>query len=80
MDTASVIRDYIRDELAVGDAVVGDDTPLWGGVVDSVGLMQLITFLEERFGTEISDDELTSTHFRTVADIAALVDRKVADA
>jgi acyl carrier protein len=81
VDTASSIRDYIRDELLIGDdASIDDDTPLWGGVVDSVGLMQLISFIEERYAIEVSDDELTSTHFRTITDIAALVDRKVAGA
>jgi acyl carrier protein len=81
MDTAASIRDYIRDELNVGDAAsLNDDTPLWGGVIDSVGLMSLITFIEERFGVEIDDEELTSTHFGTVSNIAALVDRKVSAA
>jgi acyl carrier protein len=78
MDTATSIRSYIRDELLVTDgASLHDDTPLWGGVIDSVGLMQLITFIEEQFGVEIEDEELTSAHFGTVSDIAALVDRKV---
>lgn len=77
MGTASSIREYIRDELMVTDgSSLRDDTPLWGGVLDSVGLMQLITFVEEQFGIEIGDDELTSSHFGTIADIAALVDRK----
>lgn len=81
MDTAASIRDYIRDELNVGEgASLTDDTPLWGGVIDSVGLMSLITFIEENFGVEIDDEELTSTHFGTVSNIAALVDRKVSGA
>jgi acyl carrier protein len=79
MDTATSIRDYIRDEVRVADgSSLADDTPLWGGVIDSVGLMQLIIFIEESFGVEIDDDELTSAHFGTISDIAALVDRKVA--
>jgi acyl carrier protein len=78
MDTAASIRGYIRDELLVADASsLRDDTPLWGGVLDSVGLMQLITFIEESFGVEIGDDELTSAHFGTISAIASLVDRKV---
>ena len=81
MDTATGIREYIRDELLVADgSSLRDDTPLWGGVLDSVGLMQLITFIEEQFGVEIGDEELTSAHFGTIGDIAALVDRKVAPA
>ena len=77
MDTANDIRGYIRDELLIADgADLRDDTPLWGGVIDSVGLMQLITFIEETYGIEIADDELTSAHFGTVSSIAALVDAK----
>ena len=41
---------------------------------------ELITFIEERFEIEVDDEELTSAHFGTVGDIAALVDRKVAAA
>jgi acyl carrier protein len=81
VDTASSIREYIQTELIMdGDAQLRDDTPLWGGVLDSVGLMQLITFIEERFEIEVDDEELTSAHFGTVGDIATLVDRKVAAA
>jgi acyl carrier protein len=81
VDTASSIREYIQTELIMdGDSKLRDDTPLWGGVIDSVGLMQLITFIEERFEIEVDDEELTSAHFGTVGDIAALVDRKVAAA
>lgn len=79
MDTKSDIRAYIREELLVADgSALQDDTPLWGGVIDSVGLMQLITFIEERFGVEVDDDELTSSHFGTIGDIASLVERKAA--
>jgi acyl carrier protein len=81
MDTASAIREYIQTELIMSrDASLRDDTPLWGGVLDSVGLMQLITFIEERFEIEVGDDELTSSHFGTVGGIAALVDAKVSAA
>ena len=81
MGTASSIREYIRDELTgIDGSSLRDDTPLWGGVLDSVALMQLITFVEEQFGIEVGDDELTSSHFGTIADIAALVDRKAARA
>lgn len=81
METAASIREYIENELLLGDGTsLRDDTKLWGGVIDSVGLMQLITFIEERFEIEVDDEELTSGHFGTVADIAALVDRKVAAA
>jgi acyl carrier protein len=81
METAASIREYIRGQLLMdGEASLHDDTLLWGGLIDSVGLMQLVTFIEERFGIEIDDEELSSAQFGTVSDIAQLVDRKVAGA
>jgi acyl carrier protein len=79
MEAANDIRRYIRDELSVvGGTSLTNDTPLWGGVIDSIGLMQLITFIEEQYGIDIGDDELTSAHFGTISDIAALVEKKAA--
>ena len=81
MDTAASIREYIRtDLLSGGDPPLTDDTPLWGGLLDSVALMELVAFLEERYRVEISDEELTSAELGTVASIARLVDRKVGEA
>ncbi len=79
MDTAATIRGFIGDELLSGtDGSLQDDTPLWGGLLDSIALMQLIAFVEDRFHVEISDEELTAAELGTVARIATLVDRKAA--
>jgi acyl carrier protein len=76
MDTATSLHHYIRDELQIDESSLRTDTPLWGGVIDSVALIRLISFIEEEFGVQIEDEELTPSHFGTIADIAALVDRK----
>jgi acyl carrier protein len=78
MDTATSIREYIRDQLIATEESLRDDTSLWGGVIDSVALVQLVAFIEERFGVQIGGEDLTSAHFGTISDIAALVDGKVA--
>ncbi len=73
------IRDYINSELMLEDssASLSDDTPLLAGVIDSLGLMQLISFIEEEFDVAIDDAEVTATNFRTVGDIQRLIDQKV---
>ena len=45
--------------------------------MDSLGLMQLVAFLEEEFDVEIDDADITADHFRTVGDIETLVTQKV---
>ncbi len=79
MDVSSRIRDFISEEILFEDNSVGlaDETPLLNGVMDSLGLMQLVAFLEEEFDVEIDDADMTADHFRTVNDIEQLVSQKV---
>ncbi len=72
------IKEFISTELMFEDssAVLNDDTPLLEGVIDSLGLMQMISFIEEEFDVAIDDSEVTASNFRTVADIERLVEQK----
>ena len=81
MDVASRIRDFIRAELLFenSDERLENDTPLLDGILDSLGLMQLVAFLEEEFDVEMDDEDITADHFRTVADIGRLVTQQIAE-
>jgi len=78
-EISSRIRDFIATEIMLEDttSTLTDDTPLLGGVIDSLGLMQLISFLEEEFNVAIDDAEVTADNFRTVSQIEQLVSQKV---
>lgn len=53
------------------------DVPLLeSGIVDSVGILEIVTFLEREFAIQISDDDLLPENFGSVAGIAAFVERK----
>jgi acyl carrier protein len=56
---------------------VDEDYPLLEKqVVDSLGMITLISLLEEEFDVEIDDRDVVPTNFRTIKDIAALIDSK----
>jgi acyl carrier protein len=78
MDVAGSIRSFIQDELMFGDASVKveKDTSLCDGIIDSIALMELVAFLEERFGIQIDDTDLSAENFRTVGAIEQLVVRR----
>lgn len=78
-DIGNRIKEFISGELMFEDktATLTEDTPLLGGVIDSLGLMQLISFIEEEFEVAIDDAEVTTDNFRTVGDIEQLVAQKV---
>lgn len=50
------------------------------GLANSLFAMQLVDFVEREFGIEIESDDLEIDNFRTIARVAALVDRKLAAA
>ena len=50
--------------------------PLCDGIIDSIGLIDLVGFLEKDFAVHIDDEDLTSANFRTVRDIARLVETR----
>jgi acyl carrier protein len=75
------IRAFVNDELihGSGEAIDSDDAPLLEGAIDSVGLLQLVAFLEESFGVSIDDTEIIPQHFSTVSGIASLVRKHLED-
>lgn len=78
-DTKSIIRQYIVAELIKDkkQANLGDsDSLIESGIVDSLGIMKLIGFLEDRINIQISDDELIPENFSSVNSITALVQKK----
>lgn len=50
-----------------------DDALLDRGLIDSLALLQLITFIEERTSLKIPDEHVTLDNFQTVATIERLV-------
>lgn len=60
---------YMRPDFALRDT----DPLLQRGVIDSMGVMELIGFLRSEFGVVVSDDEITEQNLGTLADIARYV-------
>jgi acyl carrier protein len=81
LDTSARILTMIRDELlSEGPAAqLMENTPLLEGLLDSAALMQLVTCIEEEFGVDVEDSEIATAYFATPADIARMVERKLAD-
>jgi acyl carrier protein len=73
------IRKFIAEELSsngLGESLADDYPLLDRQVIDSLGLFQLVGFLETEFGVEVDDEELVPGNFGTIGDIARLVDDK----
>jgi acyl carrier protein len=72
------IIDFIASVVAEGGGgPVTRDTPLLEtGVLDSINLVRLIQFLEERFSIQIPDGDFGADLFESPAALAAYVERR----
>jgi acyl carrier protein len=78
-DVKARVRQYIVDSiLMVSDGEeLGDSASLLErNILDSTGVLELASFLEETFEIEVADDELIPANLDTVDGIAAYVERK----
>ena len=78
-ETLAQVKKYILDTFLPGENPdeLKETTPLIsGGILDSIATLKLVMFLEERFGISVEAHEADREHLDTLADIAALVERK----
>ena len=78
METADAIKDFIVAEFlsdVTVDQLDSDYDLLASGVIDSLRLLRLVTWLETRFSLPMDDIEIAPDNFRTVTEIVKLVER-----
>jgi acyl carrier protein len=73
------VRSFIIENFLLGqDSEFKDNGSfLEGGVIDSTGVLQLVAFLEETYGIQVEDDEVTPENLDSVANISAYLRRKL---
>jgi acyl carrier protein len=69
------IVNEITGELELGK-VPHDEDLLAADLIDSLGITELVTFLESTYGIKVADEDLTPDNFRSIDAIAAFVARK----
>ena len=76
--TLSRIRDFITTSFPLAkERNLGDeDSLLESAIVDSMGVLDIVTFLASEFDIELSDEDLVADAFETIKGIAALVEQK----
>lgn len=80
----SQVRDVLGATLQLGPRAsgLGRSSALLGTLpeLDSMGVVTLITALEERFGIEVSDDEISADTFATFGDLVGFIESKLSAA
>lgn len=75
MNVGEKIARYVREKLQSGSAasLEAEDSLFEAGVLDSVGIFDLVSYLEEEFGLAIGDEQIIPENFESIAAITRFV-------
>lgn len=73
------LRTFIVENFLFGrPGKVGGDTSLVkAGIIDSTGVLELVTFLETRYGIEVKDEELIPENLDSISNLKKFLSRKL---
>lgn len=67
---------YINFPIAKKKKVTEKDHLLESGIIDSLGIMEIVNYLIEEKGVEIDEEDLTPENFDSVESIVTLINKK----
>jgi len=72
------IRSMILEKFpASRKRTLSDDTPLLeAGIIDSLGVLDVVAFLEGKFSIKVEDDDLVPDNFGSILRLSAFVEKK----
>ena len=81
-EIVSVIREYIAQNILFspdGFSYPDEASLLEEGIVDSMNVLELVTFVEGEFGLKVSEKDIVPDNFDSVSSLAAYIQRKRAE-
>jgi len=82
MTVRNAIQRFIFENFLVGlreDELSDTDSFLEKGIIDSTGVLELVSFVEQTFGFDVEDEELVPDNFDSVAKLEAYIQNKIAE-
>jgi acyl carrier protein len=77
-EVAKTIHGYIAESFVLDDDELGPETSLIeSGIVDSTGIVEIVSFLEETFEIEFDDEELVAANLDSVSRLTRFVGNKL---
>ncbi|MDH3285095.1 MAG: acyl carrier protein [Acidobacteriota bacterium] len=77
-DKTSIITGWIRENCAgdAPDTQIDVNTPLLeSGLLDSIQIVNLVDFLESKFGVKVEDEDLVAENFESVQSVLGLIEQ-----
>jgi len=78
-DHKTIVKEFIIENFLFGNADgLQDGTSfLEEGIIDSTGVLELISFLEEEFSIEVEDEELIPENLDSINNVTVFLQKKI---
>lgn len=78
-ETTTKLREFVYTQFPLArQREIGDDASLIEqGIVDSMGVLEIVTFIESEFGFELADDEMLGENFESIATLGEFVNARL---
>jgi acyl carrier protein len=78
MNVTAAIRQFIIDNFLFEDSnTLGETTSfLESGIMDSTGVLELVTFIEDSFDITVADEDLIPENLDSIGRVAQYVEKK----
>jgi acyl carrier protein len=78
--TKEKIKTFIVENFLFGsqDGLKDETSFLEEGIIDSTGILELVTFIEEEFSITIEDEELVPENLDSINNVTTFLERKIA--
>ena len=76
------VRAYIAQNMLFSDngfEYSDDASFMEEGIIDSLGILELVMFVEQEFGVKVADEDVTPENFDSVNKLVTYVQRKLAN-
>lgn len=73
------VREFIVENFLFGDeeGLENDSSFFDSGIVDSTGILEIVSFIEEEFEVKVEDEDLVPENFSSVVTIDQYLQRKL---
>ncbi len=78
-DVRPVLRKFVIDSFLFGQggaSLKDDDSFLEKGIIDSTGVLELVAFVEEKYGFKIADQELVPANLDSIHNVVKFIEAK----
>lgn len=78
VNTKELIRQFVVDTFMFGDEgdLADEDSLIASGIMDSTGVLELVTFIEEKFAFKMNDVEMTPENLDGIHRIVTFIESR----